>query len=201
MARARVLLHISLIATAALALVGRPYVLDAVSKGTLQPYWVLIGPAAFALLLLLYMLDAGARILSKQQGKKKPRFGFVPVLLGVFLVALLLPPSIREYGERKNFAGHQPHNYLTQLASSTDMRVRTLVMSAASCQNEWTPELVSVLERGLNDKEVSVRVSAKDAIAARIGSTFSPDEAGTEEAKAALKIWSDNFFMAKKSVQ
>jgi hypothetical protein len=201
MAQARVILHILLIATAAVALVGRPYVLDAVSKGVLEPYAVLIGPAAFAILLILFMLDAGARVFSKQPGKKKPRFGFAPVLLGMFLVALLLPSSIHEYKERTHAEDKKPRDYLLELANSKDLRVRTLVMSAASCQNEWTPELVTILERGLNDKEAPVQKSAKNAIAARLGLTFSPDETGTKEAKAALKAWSNNFFMAKKSVQ
>lgn len=191
----RTAFYVLVLISAVFALLSRPYILHEVRNNTLEPFWILLGPAVFGFFFISLLVT---EVLYAQSLKFRslPLFPFI--VGGVFLV-VLAPSSFREYQARQT--RHQnTSQYLTEMLKSQDARVRALVMMATSCSHgvdNWTP----ILSQGLSDNDPLVQEAAKQAIMQQTGAQFHEGPLGLQEARDTLKQLGGSLFLDKKSLQ
>jgi len=177
----RFVIYILFTFVAAATFIGRSLLLAQVRSGGVDPIWIWAPLVLLLLLLGLLALDA-------LWHKKSSLY---PIVIGVFLISLLLPPSLREFQIRK-VPKLASENFFEELFESKDARIRTLVILALE-NTLATQEQLPILEKGLNDKDPKVKEACIFVIEKHAGTHLSDNlETATLKAKEILKTWSDN---------
>ena len=193
----RRVLYSALVLSAAMTLLSRTYILPSVRDGAVSPIWVLVFPAVFAALFIIFVAD---EIALARSGRPKRLLSIVPYAFGAVLLTLLLPTHIQEYRARKA-APIQSVGFYDDLFGSRDARTRALVMTAATCAALPASQWYRLMDKGLSDGDPLVRQAAKRSVGDRTGNRFAEGALGVDHAKKVLKSWHESIFVAKKNIQ
>lgn len=185
--RLRVALFVVLVASAALTLLGPTTLAPALRDGRMQPEWLLAGPAAFLIALVIFAIDRAVQTRRTGVGMG---WAVVRVGFGIVFLFLLVPKNLREYQTLK--APSAKVELVAEVARSKDARVRQVAMLAAAGGLDDVASAARILTRGLNDSHPRVRQAALDAIARRLGKKLPTGDAGMTAAKDALRVWSQS---------
>jgi hypothetical protein len=178
----RVPLLIALVASAAAALLGQPRIVASVRAGALDAAWLVVAPAAFALVVVLSALEAWrtARVQGYFPGRSVLAVAAAAAFLGV-----LVPDTYAEYRTRRSAVLETPPQHWQELVRSHDARVRALVMEAAGYAPVSDAEAGPVLARGLDDPDPLVVRAALQGVRHRADVPLET----LEEARTAVHSW------------
>lgn len=188
------LINLMLIGSGAFTLLARPNIIEMVRRGEIDSVFVLLGPALFALFLILFATMA---IFSGRRGRQP--ISVAATFFGALLLAVIVPESLREYNTRRA-PEVASYDFFKDFLNSEDARVRALLVISASCTTKNAKEWSHIVETGLRDKDPLVREAAKYALSDKIGHQLSSGDAGLESAKNLLEIWKPSDFVANKSI-
>lgn len=175
----RLLLYFALLLTSTITLIARPYLIETIRDGQIDPMWILAGPILFTLFFITYMVDQ----------IRRGKLAILSILFGLALMVFLFPTSFREYQARRT-PTINTQAFFDTLLHSPDARIRTLVLMASSCQLNSNQDWAFFVEKGLSDSDPMVQEAAKQAISQKLGVQFSDDDAGLARAKNTLRDWS-----------
>jgi len=175
--RARLVLYVLLLASAALTLTGVPILEAAVREGRRSPAVLMLAPALLAVFIALF---AAYRFVLVRAGRYHAGKAFVQVGFMVAVLALLLPGSL----ERYRAAGVARPVDLTRQLRSADPEARAMAAELARHRSpddalRYVPRLVALLDDGSPE----VRRQARASLVALAGK----DEGG--EGRDAPERW------------
>lgn len=189
----RATLYLLLIASGALTLLARPYIIQLIRSGEADALWILIGPLSFALLLVVFTVD---NFMRQRQGPTKSGSSLIMPIFGILLLAILLPGSLREYKAR-NTPELSSFEFVESFLRYRDARVRALLMVSSSCIVPDPEKWRSLIDQGLKDPDPMVRQAAERALSNRLGIEIREHKNNDNDEKNVLKFWNHSKLVSK----
>lgn len=161
--RARVILYLLLLASAAVTLFGIPPLEEAARQGRRSPVALIVAPAVLVLFVAVY---AAYRFVLVRAGRYPAGNAFVQVGFMVLALGLLLPASVERYRAAGAPQALDLHGHL----GSADADARAMAAELARHRDRaealtYVPRLVVLLE----DRSPEVRRQARASLAAIAG--------------------------------
>lgn len=178
----RLVVHVSLIVSALVLLLTRPYLIVAIRANKYSAEWLLVGPFIFLTIFLLYLLT---EIFSRRQFVISV-FDYLRAFFGILIIALSFPSSLREYRVRK-VPDPMSIELIEQFSLNKDARVRALAILASSRHNFDDPALGALIHKGLLDKDPLVQQAAKLVIEDNFGIRLKNGVEGIEQAQSFIR--------------
>ena len=151
----RFMLHLALMACAALLLLTRPTMVTLVRDQNWSPWWLFLGPAIF---FFLFIALIGERLIAK--GIKLHIFtDLLPTFFGLAVIATLLSSALIEFRARRaeDTIGI---NFIKSFSHHQDARVRALAILALANYNFNDLQAIALIDSGLLDKDPLVQRAA-----------------------------------------
>lgn len=191
----RFLLHLALMACAALLLLTRPTMLNLVRDQDWSPLWLFLGPALFSLFFVALFLE---RFIA--QGIKLQKFTeLLPTFFGLAVMATLFSSALIEYRARRaeDTIGI---NFIKSFSHHEDPRVRALAILALANHNFYDQQAIALIHLGLLDKDPLVQRAAKLVIEGNLGIRFKNGSEGIGQAKQIMRDAAPSALLMRKGI-
>lgn len=178
----RLVIQLGLIIVAALLLLSRPSLVNAIRNNEYPAEWLLVGPGLF---LLLFLTNQALEYFSKKK-LTLTALDYIQIAFGLAIIALCFPSSLREYKTRR-MPDATSFSLIEKFASSKDASIRALAIMAASRHNLNNPDVGALIHKGLLDKDPLVQQAAKLVIEDNFGIRLRNGAEGIHQAQTFIQ--------------
>jgi len=181
-----------LMLVAIVMLLSRPYLIEAIRSQKYSAEWLLFLPTLFSFLFI-------ASLVVDFFGPEKGRFlmhDYLRIVFAIFIILMSVPASLREYKARKI---HAPisMDLIMEFTNDKDARLRALAI-LASIKHSDDSKFLSLIRKGLLDKDPLVRQAALSVIEENFGIQLTSDVLGINQAQVLLQGVSSQTLLMKK---
>lgn len=177
----RLPIHAGLIAIAAIVLLSRPSLVDAIRSEEIAAVWLLVGPSLF---LFLFIAHITIDFFSRREGRVA--LDYIQIAFGVVVILSSFPSSLREYNVRR-LPDATSIALIEKFVEHKDASVRALAILAASRHNFNNPSVGALIHKGLLDKDPLVQQAAKLVIEDNFGIRLRNGAEGIHQAQTFIK--------------